>query len=70
MDNVSRLAEIEYRISHRHPDGAWGEMVQAHDSATDDPERQWGKSRLFRCTSCDESVTIERESVDGRPPHA
>ena len=53
--------EFAYRIEHRHKDGSWGEMVEDrahHDAADHDPERRWGLGRIFRCTSCDESVTL------------
>ena len=63
MDNI-RLQEAQYRIEHRHGDGSWAPMVEEgshHDSAQHDPERSWGKRRLFRCTRCDESVLIGPE---------
>ena len=56
-----RIIQVTYRIQHSHGDGNWGEMVedrQHHAPADHDPERSWGRGRLFRCTSCDESVTI------------
>jgi len=71
MDQI-RFVESAYRIEHRHKDGAWGEMrqVEPHHTAPDhDPERSWGIRRIFRCTSCDESVSIgpvEAGSVEPR----
>jgi len=62
--DYARSAEVQYRIEHRHGDGSWAPMVEEashHDSAEHDPERSWGKRRLFRCTRCDESVLIEPE---------
>lgn len=56
-----RTLEIAYRIDHRHKDGSWGEMVEDrahHDPAAHDPERRWSMRRIFRCTSCDEAVTL------------
>jgi hypothetical protein len=56
-----RIIQESYRIEHRHGDGSWGEMVEdrpPHDAAELDPERGWRNGRLFRCTSCDESVMI------------
>jgi hypothetical protein len=54
--------ELNYRVEHRHHDGSWGEMVEDrsrhHDSTAHDPERNWGLRRIFRCTSCDEAVTL------------
>jgi hypothetical protein len=58
----ARLVEIEYRVSHRHNDGSSSPMVEVtshHDAAEHDPERRWGLRRIFRCTSCAESITIE-----------
>ena len=57
----SRLAELLYRVDHRHKDGSWGEMLQDrshHDAVDHDPERHWGTRQIFRCTSCDEAVTL------------
>jgi hypothetical protein len=61
MDQV-RSVELQYRIEHRHPDGSWSEMTEVrphHDPADHDAERSWGLRRLFRCSSCDETVTLE-----------
>jgi len=35
------------------------EVTSHHDPAAHDPERQWGLRRIFRCTSCEETITIE-----------
>ena len=52
--------EVYYKVSHRHKDGGWGDMeeVAIHRSSAHDKERLWGIGRLFRCTSCDEDVTL------------
>ena len=54
--------EIAYRIEHRHRDGSWGEMIEdrAHHAPADhDPERGWARgARIFRCTSCEDDVTL------------
>ena len=50
-----------YRINHRHGDGTWAEMTEVrahHDPAEHDPERGWGRGRIFRCQGCDESVSV------------
>jgi hypothetical protein len=60
MDQA-RIVEMALRIEHRHGDGSWGEFQEdrSHHSPSDhDPERLWGIRRIFRCTSCDDSVTI------------
>ena len=64
MDAQARIVEMAYRIDNRHPDGSWGEMVEdrSHQNPADhDPERKWGRFRIFRCTSCGASVTIANE---------
>jgi hypothetical protein len=69
MDNI-RLQEAQYRVEHRHGDGSYAPMTEErshHDSADHDPERSWGKRRLFRCTRCDESVLIEPEEEKPLP---
>jgi hypothetical protein len=58
----SRSVELQYRIEHRHPDGGWSEMTEErahHDAADHDAERSWGLRRLFRCSGCDQTVTLE-----------
>lgn len=59
-----RIILGDYRIRHRHGDGGWGEMVEDrshHDAADHDPEHDWRQGRLFRCSSCDESISVETE---------
>jgi hypothetical protein len=63
--------ELRYRIEHRHKDGSWGEMVEDrshHGPADHDPERGWGLRRIFRCTSCDEAVTLNPGEEASPPP--
>jgi hypothetical protein len=60
MDQA-RIIEMALRIEHRHGDGTWGEFQEdrSHHSSTDhDPERSWGFRRIFRCTSCGDSLTV------------
>jgi hypothetical protein len=69
MDQA-RIAEIALRIEHRHSDDTWGVMEEERrhpDSAALDMERGWGIRRIFRCTSCPESVTVFDGEVSGRP---
>lgn len=50
-----------FTVEHAHRDGTRGLMVEDrthHDPADHDPERFWNRKRIFRCASCDESVTI------------
>jgi hypothetical protein len=70
MLDPSRVYEIQYRISHRHKDGSYGEMAEIahHDSSQHDPERGWLKgSRIFKCTSCEEYATIVPGAEGGVP---
>jgi hypothetical protein len=58
---LSPFYEAELRIQHRHRDGSWGEFeedVAHHDAAAHDPERRWARGRVFRCTTCEEAVTV------------
>lgn len=64
-----RIMLTTFRVEHRHGDGSWGEMVEdrhPHDSAELDPERSWGHRRIFRCTTCDESMAVSSDSA--KPP--
>ena len=62
-----RIAQLEFEISHRHTDGGWGRMVEAHhDPAQHDTEREWGWHRIFKCTTCEETVTLIPS--EGGPP--
>jgi hypothetical protein len=67
----ARIVEMALRIEHQHSDGTWGEMIEDHrphhSPANHDPERRWGFHRIFRCTSCDEAVTIA-SGDEGEPP--
>jgi hypothetical protein len=38
-----------------------------HDPADHDPERGWGLRRIFRCTTCDEEVSIVAGEPDETP---
>jgi hypothetical protein len=66
--DISRIRVAEYRIGHRHKDGAWGEMEPVeHSSVEHDPERRWGLGKLFKCTSCEEWAVIQPAGTDGEP---
>jgi hypothetical protein len=56
-----RIIQASFRIQHNHDDGSLGEMVEDrshHAPADHDPEADWQRERVFRCTSCAESMTI------------
>lgn len=57
------LPHFEYplRIQHRHDDESWGEMTpepETRDPDDLDSEREWQDGRVYRCTTCDETVRI------------
>jgi len=67
-----RLLQLQYQVEHRHADGSWGEMTeerQPHDAAETDPERGWSLRRVFRCTVCDELISVVDNS-ETAPPDA
>jgi hypothetical protein len=67
MDQI-RFVESAYQIQHRHSDGSWG-VMEEDTAAEHDPERSWLRGRIFRCRTCDESVTIVPGS-EGIPPRS
>jgi hypothetical protein len=69
MDQL-RFVETQFRIEHRHADGkdAPMEEVREHGSVEHDPERRWGLGRIFRCTRCDETVTVVPGTEGGPAP--
>jgi hypothetical protein len=48
------------KLMHRHGGERFPmEERSSHDPAADDPERGWlHGGRIFRCTRCDEEVTV------------
>jgi hypothetical protein len=34
------------------------EVSPGHDPAAGDPERSWGRTRIFRCTACEDEIQI------------
>ena len=56
-----RLNRLQYRVEHEHSDGSWGQLIEEQardDVAANDPERTWAWRRIFRCTTCDDTVTL------------
>ena len=63
------LSEYQFMVEHQHNDGSWSPLVEdtSHrDSAAHDPERGWLR-RVFRCTSCNETVAL-KTSLDAKAP--
>ncbi len=66
----ARLSQLIYRIEHAHKDGSWGQMEEDrshHSPADHDAEQSWARRRIYRCTSCDESLTVI-PGDEGAPP--
>ncbi|HYX10589.1 MAG TPA: hypothetical protein VE817_01325 [Candidatus Acidoferrum sp.] len=59
----------ELFLKHRHDDGSWAPMERVeHDSAAHDSERTWLRRTIFRCTACDEEVSVDDGAGDGGEP--
>jgi hypothetical protein len=49
------------RVQHSHGNDEWHEMVEVTphtDSAENDTERDWGRGRIFQCTTCEDEIRI------------
>jgi hypothetical protein len=67
MEPNLRIAQ-EFRIEHRHKDGSWAGLEPIeHDSAAHDGERSWLHRAIFRCTTCDEAITVTEGEDEDRP---
>lgn len=56
-----QIGEIERALlEHHHGGDEWHRMeeVTPHDAAQHDPERSWGRGRIFRCTTCEDEIRI------------
>ena len=65
-----RILELQYEVEHEHADGSRGQMVEERsprDAADTDPERGWSLRRVFRCTVCNDVVTLTRGREPGAP---
>jgi hypothetical protein len=75
MDQI-RFVETAFRIEHQHRDGSWGILDEEkptplhHTPAEHDPERNWLRGRIFKCRTCDETVTITPGAEGGVPERA
>lgn len=49
---------LPYRIEHSHTDGTSHPMDKVDDPTEHDAERTWGLVQLFKCRSCDETVSV------------
>jgi hypothetical protein len=61
-DRVFQLAQFELsRLEHHHGGNEWHtmyEVSEAHDPAQSDPERQWARGRIFRCSTCEDEIRV------------
>jgi len=47
------------RIQHGHGNDEWHDMVEVEtDHPENDPERDWGRGRIFRCTTCEDEIRV------------
>ena len=49
------------RLEHHHGGNEYHDMVEVtpgHDSAESDPERQWSRGRIYRCTVCEDEIRV------------
>lgn len=57
-----QLSQFELaRLEHHHGGDEWHEMhdvTPAHDPAESDPERQWSRGRIYRCSVCEDEIRV------------
>lgn len=54
------------RLEHSHGKNDWHRMEEVHDSAQTDSEREWGRHRIFRCTTCEDEIRVAVPEPGGR----
>lgn len=55
----NQLAQLSLRLEHQHSDGTWSPLKRVHhDPADHDPERDWARSEVYECTTCEELVRV------------
>jgi hypothetical protein len=55
------MAELLFRMEHRHSDGSWSTLEPRpahHDAAEHDPEAGWADGQIYACPVCDEQVRV------------
>jgi hypothetical protein len=59
---VFQFAQFELaRLEHNHGGDEYHDMYEvtsAHDSAESDPERDWARGRIYRCTVCEDEIRV------------
>lgn len=46
------------RLEHHHGGNEYHPMEEISDPAESDPERQWSRGRIFRCTVCEDEIRV------------
>ena len=49
------------RLEHHHGGDSWHDMEEvsaSHDPAESDPERDWSRGRIYRCTTCEDEIRV------------
>jgi len=67
---------IQFRLRYRCWIGSCGlhdmsEVTSDHDASEHDPERQWARGRIFRCTTCEDEIRVvlpDPSPVEGAHP--
>ncbi len=55
------------RFEHNHGGDSWHDMHEvspSHDSAESDPERDWQRGRVFRCSTCEDEIRVSTPDDD------
>jgi hypothetical protein len=48
------------RLEHYHGGDEWHDMEEVNDAAESDPERDWSRGRIFRCSVCADEIRVTR----------
>jgi hypothetical protein len=68
---VFQQAQFELaRFQHNHGGGQWhdmNEVTPGHDAAEADPERQWARGRIFRCSTCEDEIRVDISDAGASP---
>jgi hypothetical protein len=70
MDPNLRIAQA-FRLEHHHGDGSWSPMEPIHHGQPEhDAERSWLRGLIYRCTTCNEEVTVTQGTEEESGPEA
>ena len=54
------------KLEHQHGPNSWHRMDEVDNPASHDSEREWGRHRLYKCSTCDEQIRVEVPETEGR----